>query len=395
MLRKIFLLSAISSIAILVFGCNGNGQQQMQMPPPTVIVTDAAVEDVTPSESFIGKVDAAVKATITARVNGFLEKRLVKEGDSVKQDQLLFTIEKSQYVAAVKQAEGALAQGKATAENARLQKERGKALLASASISQAKYDDLTAADAAARANVEAYEAALAAANVNLAYTDVMSPVAGKVGFINFNIGETVGPSVGALTTVIAQEPMYVVFSVTDRQMQTLRSKYGGDNMTFSQAIMTNANVQLTLSDGTKYPIIGKINFTDNTLAGTTDSLRVRAEFANPQGALTQGQTVTVYLRSKGAIKNVVVPQMAIINDVGGRYVLVVDANNNVIHTNVVLGEQLEGGKQVIQSGLKGGERVIIEGAQKVRPNTPVNAMTRDQYNQMIQQQQQKAQQPQQ
>ncbi|MDR2884305.1 MAG: efflux RND transporter periplasmic adaptor subunit [Deferribacteraceae bacterium] len=365
-------------------------QEQQQMPPPTVIVTEAAIEDVTPTESFIGKVDATFKATITARVNGYLENRLVKEGDFVEKDQLLFTIEKTQYVATVKQAAASLTQATATAENAKLQMERGKALVASASISQAKYDDLTAASAAAQANKEAAEAALAAAELNLAYTDVTSPVAGKVGLINFNIGETVGPANGPLTTVINPDPMYVLFSMTDRQMQELRKNLGGDNMTFNDIITQNAELQIDLSDGSRYNQIGKINFTDNAIEGMTDSLRIRGEFPNPQGELTQGQTVTVYLRSKNAVQSIVIPQVAIINDIGGRYVLAVDAQNNVSRTTVTVGEQLEGGKQVVTSGLKGGERIVIEGAQKVRPNTPVNAMTQDEYQAMLKQQQQNA-----
>jgi len=389
MLRKVILFSVILSVAGLSLGCKGGGQQGQQMPPPLVIIAEATVEDVHPTESFVGRTDAAMRATITARVNGFLERRLVREGDYVEQGQVLFTIEREQYIAAVRQAESALAQARAGFENARLQKERGQALLESASISQARFDDLTAAEAAARANVAAAEAALSAARLNLTYTSVTSPIAGKVGLINFNIGETIGPNVGALTTVIAQEPMYVLFSVSERQIQSLRREFGvSNNTTFTQALIDGADLQLVLSDGSLYAHKGKINFTDNEIDGTTGSLRIRGEFVNPQGQLTQGQTVTVLVQGKNAVRSVTVPQIALINDVSGRYVLVVDENNNVSRVNVELGERLDGSMQVIRSGLNGGERIIIEGMQKVRPNMPVTAMTREQYNQMIQQQQQ-------
>jgi membrane fusion protein (multidrug efflux system) len=374
MLRKIILVSVLSSIAILFSGCKKE-QPQQQMPPPIVIITEVVVENVNHTENFIGNMEAANRATINARVGGFLERRLVQEGDYVVQDQILFTIEKTQYIAALRQAN-------ANAENARQQLQRGRALLNSASISRAQFDNLVAADAVA-------EAALSTARLNLTYTDVRSPIAGKVGLINFNIGETVGPASGPLTTVIAPEPMFALFSITDRQIQRLRTEYNLSNeMSFGQALMNGADLQIIMSDGSVYPHIGRINFTDNMIDRSTNSLRVRGEFPNPHGQLTQGQTVTVRLRAKDAVEQVVIPQVAVINDVGGRFVLAVDEHSNAVRIDIELGERLEGGRQVVRSGLKGGEKIIIEGMQRVRPNTPVTAMTREQQQQMIMQQQQ-------
>ncbi len=167
MLKRLIITAAAMSVLLMVAGCNGNGKQQQQMPPPTVIVIAAHTDNVTDSENFVGKVDAAVRASIGARVSGFLEKRLVREGDMVKKDQILFTIEKSQYVAAVRQAEASLAQARANLNNAKLQKDRGEALLKSASISQANYDNLNAAYLVAQANTAAAQAALDNARLNL------------------------------------------------------------------------------------------------------------------------------------------------------------------------------------------------------------------------------------
>ncbi len=187
----------------------------------------------------------------------------------------------------------------------------------------------------------------------------------------------------------------MLFSITDRQLQSMRKVYTNDNagIDIKSVLGTLAEVRITLSDGSMYPYPGKINFTDNAVTGTTDSLRVRGEFPNPNGLLTLGQTVSVSLQSKTPTPHIVVPQAAIQNDISGKYVLVVGDNGSVERRMVNVGALLSGGRQVILDNLTDGERIIVDGVQKVRPNTPVNAMTQDQFNQMQQQQAQQAGQP--
>ncbi len=382
MFKKLLITTIALSTIWITAGCQKKATQP-EMPPLPVIITAVGTEDVTPSDSYTGKLNAATKATITARVNGYLEKRLVNEGDRVKKDQVIFTIEKTQYIAQVEQAQAALAQAKANAYNSKLQKDRAEALLRSASISQSQYDNANAADAVAQANVEAAEAALAAAKLNLQYTNVTSPIDGKIGFINFNIGETVGPSSGQITTIIADDPMYVIFAVSDKQIQDLRKRYGIDeSMNMTEAFSKHADLQLVLSDNSVYKYTGIINFTDNAMVADTGSLRMRGVFANPAGQLLQGQTVTVRLQSKTKVNNIVIPQIALLTDLVGKYVLAVDNDSKVQRKNVNLGAIIDS-KQIVISGLNVGDRIIIDGLQKVRIGQTVNPMTQNEYNQMM------------
>ena len=394
MLKKLFLLTASS--LIMITGCKKAGEEaaQQAMPPTMVIVYEAELGDVTPREVFIGKVEAANKAAITARVGGFLERLNVREGDFVKKDQLLFVIEKSQYLAIVKQADAALAQAKAGEYNAKLQLERGAALLKSEGISRSAYDNLEASHRIASANVAAAQATLDTARLNLSYTDVRSPIEGKVGFINANLGETVSPDRGVITNIIASDLMYVLFSVTDRQIQTMRAKFAQDNNISLAELADLVELEIQLSDGSIYPTKGRMNFVDNTVGGLTDSIMMRAVFENPKGLLTNGQTVTVNLLSKERQAKLLVPQVAVLSDIGGRYVLVVSPENMVERRQVIAGaiqpSTTAGVFQVVESGLTEGEKVIIEGVQKVRPGATVTPMTRGQHNAMMEAQKQAA-----
>lgn len=377
--------------AFIISGCGKNGGAQSKTPPAPVIVSNVSKIEIASSETFVGKVDAAVKASITARVNGFLEMKLVKEGDMVKKDQILFTIEKTQYEAAVKQAEAALAQAQANAKNVGLQRERAEALLDSASIAQSKYDDVVAADNVAKANVASARAMLENARLNLSYTEVRSPIDGKIGLINANIGETVGPASGVIANVIATENMYVLFSVTDRQLQSLRKKYGSSQINSVQDISKVAELGLVLSNGDPYPIKGSINFVDNAVQSTTDSIRIRGAFTNPDGLLAQGQTVTVKLIDKNAEMRLAVPQVAVQTDLGGKYVFVMGENNVPVRRIITVGEITPEGSQVVLSGLSESDVIVIDGIQKIRPGAPVSPMTKEQYDQMLRDQAMKAQ----
>lgn len=393
MLRKILIIIAVP---FLLIACNG-GEKSQEMPPPIVIVETVETKEVKSSENFIGKIDAVNKASITVRVSGFLEKILVKEGDYVKKDQLLFTIEKSSYEASVRSAEASLAQANANAHNTALQRERSKALVDSASISRATYDNVVAADEVAKANVAAAKAGLANARLNLEYTDVVAPIDGKVGLITANIGETVSPSSGVVTTVIAPNPMYVIFTMTDRQYQQLRRDYNQTNG--SSDLFKLVDLQLVLSDGREYAHMGTLNFVDNAVGSGTDSIRMRGVFDNPEGLLVQGQTVTVKVLSKKTENTVVIPQRAVVNDIGGKYVIVIKEGEMkedkptyiASRRTVEVGAILPDAMQVVISGLSAGEMIIVDGVQKVTMNAPVVPMTQEQVDAMSKQQAQPGQ----
>ncbi|MDR2870160.1 MAG: efflux RND transporter periplasmic adaptor subunit, partial [Deferribacteraceae bacterium] len=286
--------------------------------------------------------------------------------------------EKSQYQAAVRQAEAALAQARAKNNNASSQRERARVLFESNSIAKATYDDAVAASLAEQANVAAAQAALVTARLNLQYTEVASPIDGRVGLVTYNIGETIGPSSGTIVQVIAPDPMYVYFSVSDRQLQELRSRYSD--------LMNDVSLDISFASGFTYPEKGKINFIDNAVSGSTDSIRIRGVIGNPTGVLTSGQTMTVGVTSNVEQSVVTVPQAAIINDIGNKYVLAIEEGGIAQRRNIVTGTILASGRQVVTQGLTIGDTIIVDGIQKATVGQPVTPLTQEQYNAMIQQQ---------
>ncbi|MDR2401556.1 MAG: efflux RND transporter periplasmic adaptor subunit [Deferribacteraceae bacterium] len=380
MLKKVFVLfCAFAAIT----GCK-NPAGETQLPPPTVIVSPVTPEDVSPTSSFLGKLEAESKAAIVPRVSGVLQKRLVKEGDIVKKGQPLFIIDKRPYQIAVNQAEAAVNSAKATADSAKLAFDRAKRSFDRKAIPKAQYDNANAVNRSAQAALKGAVAALEAAKLNLTYTDITSPTAGKIGIINFNEGEQVGPTVGVITNLVGSGPISATFSMSSRTLADLRKRFSVlvDAQLLVQ-IRNKANLELILSDGTVYPEPGNLTFADNAVSAAADSRRFKASFPNPKGDLLPGQTVTVRITFKAPVTTIVVPQSAILNDVGGKYVLAVSNSGVVSRRGVSLGAELPGGKQVINGGLNDGDVIIVEGVQKAQPGGTVNALSREDYNKLL------------
>jgi membrane fusion protein (multidrug efflux system) len=379
MLRKLFVLFCIFAAAS---GCEKRSEQP-QLPPPTVIVSPVTLEDVSPSSSFLGKLEAESKAAITSRVDGRLQKRLVREGQLVRKGQPLFIIDKAPFQIAVNKADAAVKQARARADNAKRDFDRAKASYNRKAIPKAQYDKANAANNEAQAALKGAQAALDAAKLNLAYTDITSPVAGRVGVINFNEGEDVVTS-AVLTNVVGSGPISVVFSVSSKTMADLKKRFSVlvDAQLLVQ-IRNKANLQIILNDGSVYPDSGTLTFADNSVSAAADSRRFKASFPNPAGELLPGQTVTVRITLKTPVNTVVIPQSAILSDVGGKYVLTVSNAGEVSRRTVALGAELSGGKQVINGGLNDGEIIIVDGVQKAQPGGIVNALSREDYNKLL------------
>jgi membrane fusion protein (multidrug efflux system) len=318
--------------------------------------------------SFTGRVVAINKVDIRARISGFLLERHFTEGQDVKAGDLLFTIEPDTYQAQVKQKEADLAAAKAKAENASVQFERAQQLLPNQTISQANYDDRQARKLTSDAEVLQAEAALMEAKINLGYTRVVAPVDGRIGIASYQRGALVGPDSGPLATVVSQDPIYVTFPVSQRQMldvrQQVQQRAGGDGGT--------AVVRLQLSDNSQYPTPGELNFSDVTVDRSTDTLLLRAVFPNPERVLVDGQYVRLRVEDAQPQQALLVPQRAILNDQGGSYVFVVAADGKAQTKRVKRGA-LEGSDVVIVDGLQVGDRVVVDGVQKVRQGMEVDA----------------------
>jgi membrane fusion protein (multidrug efflux system) len=351
---------------LLLAGCNDSAEKQAQapqMPPPAVGVVTAAKRPVAEGVTFVGRVQAVNKVDLVARVEGFLKQRAYTEGQEVKAGDLLFVLEKDTYQAAVDQAQANLVSAQANADNAKLQADRARDLIRNQNISQATLDDRIAAEKSANAAVQQNQAALEQAQINLGYTEIRAPFDGRVGISTFSVGALVGPSSGALATIVSQDPIYVTFPVSDRFILDVKQQ--------AQVEAKDVAVHLTLANGSQYPEVGKIDFTDVKVDQNTDTLTVRAVFPNPDRILTDGQYARVTAERKTPVDALVIPQRAILTDQTGDYVLVVGDGNRAAAKHIATGA-IQGADVVVQQGLNDGDVVIVDGVQKVRPGQQVS-----------------------
>jgi membrane fusion protein (multidrug efflux system) len=338
--------------------------QQVAPPAVPVGVVQAARKPVSKTDDFVGRVEAINRVQIVARVKGFLEDVKFKEGDLIKEGAPLYKIEPGLFEAAVEQAQGAVERSKAAKTLTEIQLQRAQELLTRQAGTAVARDQALAADQQAQGQILTDQANLDTANINLGYTNITSPIAGKIGRTNITKGNVVGPDTGSLTLVVSQDPMYVTFPVSERDiMQARKDGQVGD--------VKSIKVKLRFADGSVYDQVGEINFVDVTVDRGTDSVTVRATIANPKGTLIDGQLVRVILESGTPVEKVVIPQAALIADQEGVYVFIVDGGKAAVR-RLKLGEET-GTNIVVESGLSGGEQVIVEGLQGVRPGAPVRA----------------------
>lgn len=341
--------------------------QAQQAPAVTVAVVET--RDVTPTSSFTGRIEAKDKVDLRARVEGFLEQQLFTEGQDVKAGDLLYVIEKAPYRAEIENVEAAIARAQATLDLAEIERRRQAELVRKQATAQARLDEATGKAGEARADLQRQQANLTTAELNLGYTDIMAPIAGRIGRGNFSVGNFVGPQSGTLATIVSQDPMYVTFPVTQRQLLAVRKEAAAGSTD-----PTNLAVKVRLADGSLYDQVGRLNFVDVQFNQGTDTVQVRATLPNPQGILVNGQLVTVVVETAQPQAALVIPQQAVQIDQAGRYVLKVDAESKVQVQRITVGAEQEG-YYVVTNGLAQGERVITEGLQKVRPGMVVDAAT--------------------
>lgn len=363
MLRRLLALplgSALSAV-LLVAGCSDSKQPNpaASAPPPAVTVVKVTAAEIKPATTFTGRIEAQNKVDLRVRVDGFLEKRLFAEGADVKEGELLFVIEKEFYQAAVDQAKAALATAEATLKLADIDVDRQTQLLQRNVTAQATLDQSIGKQGEARGNMLAQKAAVEKAELQLSYTDIKSPISGRIGRASVSVGNFVSPSKNALATIVSQDPIYASFPVTQREVLAVRKQ---------QAPSKGAEyvVFVNLADGSRYPSAGKIDFVDNTVNQGTDTVQVRAIFANPDRVLVDGQLVTVVVEQGKGESALLAPQQALQVDQTGPYVLVVDKDNKIqirrVETDVARGANI-----VIRKGLAENEFIVTEGIQRVRP----------------------------
>lgn len=337
--------------------------QQQQPGPVPVATIKAERKPITKTRDFVGRIDAVNKVEVRARVKGYLEAVLFKEGDMVKEGASLYRIERGLFEA-VGQAQGWLQRAQGALVLARQQLRRAQELLARQAGTEVARDQAVAAEAEASGAVTVDQANLKAAQINLGYTEINAPIAGKIGRTNVTKGNVVGPSTGTLTTIVSQDPMHVTFPVSQRE-------FLGLEQAGRQVDVANIGVRLRLADGSMYDQKGTINFVDVSVDRATDTVLVRATVPNPNGQLVDGQLVRAVLESGTPEEKIVIPQGALVADQEGVYVFVVEDGKAAVRPVKTGGPS--GSDVVIDSGLEGGEQVIVEGIQSVRPGTPVRA----------------------
>jgi membrane fusion protein (multidrug efflux system) len=349
---------AFTAICAAVSGSRADAQQAAA--PPAVLVQAAESRSMTKQAEFVGRAEALEKVDLRARVQGFLGARLFKDGDTVKENQVVFTIEKEPFEAAVDQRKAQLAAAQATLANADQQLQRTAELARKGNAPVAQLDQRTAEQGQAKAAVMEAEANLRDAQIQLSYTDIKTPIAGRIGRAAVSPGNLVGPDTGVLATVVQDNPMQVLFSVTQREMLEARDS----------EVTGKVRARVRLADGSLYSEQGRIDFLDVQVNPRTDGQTVRAMFPNPDDILTSGQTVRVIIEEKGGDKVVVIPQSAIAIDQTGPYAFVVDQDDKVEQRRLKLGAGREG-LAVVEEGVKPGERVVVQGQQRIRAGMTV------------------------
>src|SRR4051812_42890 len=274
------LLMAVCLLLALLAGCDEKKQAAAPPAKPAVGVRPVAMKGVSQSFEFVGRIKAVNKVDLRARVEGFLEKVLFREGQDVKTGDLLYQIEKVQFQAQVDQAKANLAAAEADATNAELEYNRNLQLSKSQFSAQAVVDKNKATLDSDRAKVQQMQAALKQAEVNLDYTDIRSPIDGRIGRTAYTVGNLVNPASGVLSTIVSQDPIYVLFPVSVRDLETIREARHKED-----GGMAKIDIRIRLSNGRDYTHPGVWNFTDPQVDQQTDALIMRATIPNPEGQL--------------------------------------------------------------------------------------------------------------
>ena len=331
--------------------------------PPVVLVQPAELRPLAPQSEYVGRVAVFDKVELRARVKGTLGKREFTDGSKVTEGQLLFTIEPAPYRIAVDQKRAQRDGARAALINAEAQLKRTAELLRSNTASQGVYDQRLAEQLQAKATLDDAEAQLEDAELQLSYTKIAAPIAGLIGRATVSPGNIVGPESGTLATIVNERQIRVLFSVSQAELLNVRRDLrAGEPLP----------VRLRLADGKLYPEKGKVDFIDVAVDPNTDGQMARAVFDNADELLTDGQTVRVIVEGNAPAKALAVPQPALAIDQTGPYVYVVDGRGIVELRRITI-DFVRDGMIAVASGLKEGDRVIVQGQQRVRAGMAVEA----------------------
>jgi membrane fusion protein (multidrug efflux system) len=365
----VYRAAAAFVLALLAAGCQpGDGNHGRGFPPPVVSVTTVEARDVAVTYEYVAQTAGFREVEVRARVSGILLKRNFREGGTVKKGDSLFTIDPEPFRVALARAEADLGIAEARLAQARREAARLRPVFKSKAVSQKELDDAVSAEQIAEAEVQSARARVNEAKLNLEYTRVESPITGIASRAVASEGTLVsGPGV-LLTTVTQTDPMYVIFGIPDRERLAIRRDAEAGRLKLPE----NGRFKVTvkLADGGAYPRAGVLSFTDVRVNAQTGTTEARAEVPNPEGMLRAGEFVRVVL--EGAIRPaaIVLPQRAVLEGPQGKFAYLVNAESKAEPRPLEVGDW-NGTGWIIYSGLRPGDKVIVDGVLKIGPGAPV------------------------
>lgn len=341
------------------------------MPPPEVGVVTVTPSAVAIVNELPGRLEGVRTAEVRARVEGIVLSRNYTEGGEVKAGQVMFRIDPAPYQAQLASAKAALERADANAVSARQKAERYKPLVAVNAVSKQEYDEAVAAAGQANADIASAKAAVTTAQINLGYTTVTAPISGRAGRALVTEGALVGKGEATKLALVEQvDPIWVTFTQPAAEVTRLRRAIESGAV---KGVDGGARVHLYVEDGREYEQTGKLLFSDMTVDPTTGAITLRAQFPNPKRELLSGTFVRVKIEQGVDENAMTVPQRALIRNAQGASVLVVGNDGNVAALPVKAPQAI-GDRWIVTEGLKGGEKVIVEGLQKVKVGAPAKAV---------------------
>ncbi|NGZ84314.1 efflux RND transporter periplasmic adaptor subunit [Duganella aceris] len=369
-MRPVPRCTAVAVAIMTLLSACGEKAAPPAPPPATVAVVTATAGTLTLSSELPGRTEASRIAQVRARTAGIVLKRVFQEGGDVKAGEVLFRIDPAQFQASYDSAQAAVAKAEANLAQADLKVKRYKPLLAAQAVSQQEYDDAVTAQKQAAADLATGKAARTNANLTLGYATVTAPISGRISRALVTEGALVGQGEATpMATVQQLDPIYVTITQSSTEMLKLQRALAEGKL--KSAGKGQASVTLVTEDGQAYPQPGKLLFSDVSVDESTGSVSMRAEFPNPNKVLLPGMYVRARLEQGVSDAAITVPQQAIVRNNEGASVLIVGADNKVVSQPVTASAN-DGQNWVVSSGLKGGERIVVEGFQKAKPGATVN-----------------------
>lgn len=365
-MRAFLSIVLVCSLMLPAAGSAAQGDQGKKAPPPLVEVETVTLRNANKPEKYVGHVEAIVSVDLQARVEGYLQKVNFREGAFVEEGQLLYVIEQPPYKARVASADARLTQARANLFKTETRLRRLRSAQPE-SVPQTDLDDAKAARDLARGQLEEARANLELAQIDLDYTTIEAPMDGRIGKSFYKKGDLVGPASKPLAEIVSVDPIRVVFSVSEKQVDIIQKAFIDAK---SEEGKGGLKVHLEFPNKTEFAKTGRIAFIDNKMDPDTGTIAVWARFDNPAGRLVPGEYVNVFVRSAEPDMKPGVLQRAVQTDREGDFVYVVDEASRVEKRRIRTGPTLED-RFIIKSGLDKGERVIIQGLQKVRPGMKV------------------------